>query len=863
MTGQPDYSGSAMLALYPDAAAVAALVQPGALDPAQLHVTLVYTGDAADTDPEALNLAAKTLAGRPPLTAQISGLARFAGGESDVLVALVDSPDLEDLRRAATDHCARTGIAAPREHGYTAHCTLMYLAPGDPAPLHRLPPLPVTFAAVSAVHGDTRTDYPFTAPAETQASLARAAYATGWARSGGPMTDRVKAGCTAAMHLAQQCGHAPGVLEVALKLGALEGAWALVYQRREQQIRDHAAAANAAWRSALTRGRLADAVADLRRRLGLAEDRQSDADRDRRIRDAAAAAAAAMLQLLPGRPAWQQLRRALRDALAAGQAEGIVGAVAIAAEQTDRVGLDWDLAFEHAYAALDNLELLWGQADGWLGRMLERATTDLGRALADAARSDTGYEQMLADAMDALGSDDVDAVSFIVDWAMTEAQRRGALDLYASEGVARVDWLTAGDARVCAACEDNEANGPYAPSDYPALPHPRCVIGSTRVAVPASVVTGDEAHGLALHPSKPEVGLTGERGATAASTMTEPFASHGFGAVRAVSDREYVGDVVTIRTALGYELTATPNHPIATRCGWVPLAELAVGDDVISCAGTEWLPFAGMDPDVDHIPPRIEDVAQAFPVVLGPVPTAAEDFHGDGAGSEVHVVRTNGFLMDYEASTLSKRVGQCEFGWRDVTRDTTLHRGSPRDQFLSGDGPSSGGIVGCACKPASFGGTCSRHTLVHGRTASTDLHPGPLQAQPNCSPADADSRRHCLRAHASRVEADDLGAVHLDLILAHMGFPRNADALTALAQPIGDDAPARSDTLPDFVKRLATAVAVDEIVHVERKAWHGHVYNLDTESGFYISNGILTHNCRCSPSVGFDVSNFDAWFTAD
>lgn len=480
MADQPDHSGSCMLALYPPPEAAQALALPGGMDPADLHVTVAYCGKAADVDQARLLAAARSIKAAP-FTAQISGSARFTGNpKGDVLVALVDAAELEDLRAAALVALKAQGVAVPREHGYCAHASRAYIPPHEPDPTGRLAPFEVAFTHLSVVHGDQRTDIPLAATAPAPAgpddltAAVKESYAQGWARSGGPMTDRVRQGCAAAVQMAHDHPDRPGLLEVTLHLGHLEGAWATVYQRRENLITRHAESATRAWKQVLTRDLLAGAVSDFRRRAGLLESDTPDQGRDQELATAAVAAAAAMLQALRSRPEWRALAQAIRKALTAGRAEGIVAAVAIAAEQVHKTGLDWDLAFEHAYRGLENLDAIWADADGWLGRILERATLDLGRALANAARSGATYAQTLADAMDALDSEDVDAVSFVVDWAMTEALRRGAIDLYASEGVVAVDWLTAGDTRVCIQCDDNEANSPYSPADYPALPHPRC-----------------------------------------------------------------------------------------------------------------------------------------------------------------------------------------------------------------------------------------------------------------------------------------------------------------------------------------------------------------------------------------------------
>lgn len=307
------------------------------------------------------------------------------------------------------------------------------------------------------------------------AELALEAYRIGWARSGGPMTDRVREGAKTAVAMACEHAHEPGILEATLKLGSLEGTWAKVYQRRGELIARHSYAAVAAWKTVLTRDQIAVAVSDFRRRAGITEAAESRADHDE-IKAAAIAAATALIRGLPNRPEWKSLRASIRNALAAGHAEGIVGAIAVAADRIGKTGLDWDGAYTHMYDALADLETLWADADGWLATVLKQAAGELGRSLAAAAASESTYAQMLASAMAALDSGDVQAVSFVVDWALSTALAQGALHLYSSEGATSIDWMTAADDRVCASpCQENEDNGPYAPADFPSCPgHPRC-----------------------------------------------------------------------------------------------------------------------------------------------------------------------------------------------------------------------------------------------------------------------------------------------------------------------------------------------------------------------------------------------------
>lgn len=470
----PDRTGSAMIACYPPTETAEALALPDGLDPGGMHLTVAYLGDASKVDIGPALAAASELLDRAPIDALVSGHARFTGGTKDVLVALVDSPGLERLRRDAVDALGRHGVPTPSEHGFTAHMTLAYLGTDEPGAVERIPAEPVRFDTLSLVHGETRIDLPLHETRRSTLAIesaARTAYADGWARSGGPMTPRVKAGCAAAIAMAATHADDPQILEATLKLGSLEGTWALAFDRRDQLAAAHIAAVTAIWRQ-LVHGHLRTAIRAFRHAAAVTE--ADDKPDPNRFKAAALDAARVVLGGLALDHAWDRLRRALRDTIIAGRAEGAVDAIAIAAERTGRIGLDFDIAFDDAYRALNSLGSIWADVDGWLGRMLDRAAADLGRVLSDGAASGASYDDMVADALDALDSEDVGAVRFVVDWALNTALQRGALDLYSREGVTLVSWLTAGDDRVCPACQANEDNSPFPINDYPSKIHPWC-----------------------------------------------------------------------------------------------------------------------------------------------------------------------------------------------------------------------------------------------------------------------------------------------------------------------------------------------------------------------------------------------------
>ena len=144
---------SAMLCLaIPPRVAKRLLIQ-GAVPREDLHLTLAYFPDVQYQEFQQLGkLATKIARATPPISARISGCARFTAGERDAFVATVDSADLCDFR----DYLAlkASSIArVSRDHGFTAHITLAYLEQTAPSPIRRLETFDANFPRLEVWSG--------------------------------------------------------------------------------------------------------------------------------------------------------------------------------------------------------------------------------------------------------------------------------------------------------------------------------------------------------------------------------------------------------------------------------------------------------------------------------------------------------------------------------------------------------------------------------------------------------------------------------------------------------------------------------------------------------------------------------------
>jgi hypothetical protein len=255
--------------------------------------------------------------------------------------------------------------------------------------------------------------------------------------------------------------------------------------------------------------------------------------------------------------------------------------------------------------------------------------------------------------------------------------------------------------------------------------------------------------------------------------------------------RVFDGEVVVISTLTGKHLSITPNHPVLTGRGWVPAGEITEADHVVSTVSGQ-RPSAA-DNDDEDVPPLIEDVAVAFlgtsQVTPVEVPVAAKDFHGDGTGSEVCVVGAYRSLLTDLKSPVSQHLHHHDFPAANA-----------QSALLPGECPSRLGLKALVC--TAFGGM---------RSSSSGL---PLRWR---KPALGDN-----------------------LLLAHSA---EGDPLTD--QELCEGSARDSLLLGERLDTFAGQVSLDQVARVSRRPFTGHVYNLQTRSGWYIGSGIVVHNCQC------------------
>jgi uracil-DNA glycosylase len=256
--------------------------------------------------------------------------------------------------------------------------------------------------------------------------------------------------------------------------------------------------------------------------------------------------------------------------------------------------------------------------------------------------------------------------------------------------------------------------------------------------------------------------------------------------------RWYDGAVVDLVTRR-HQLTGTPNHPVLTPEGWVPLQQLHKGSYVYRDIGYEDR-ISSVDPHVENRPTELQKVYETFAQsgVCDRVIDSQVNFHGDGGNGDVDVVSLQRKLLSDRHPQLTELI--CQILLEESYNLSSFSKAKSTFshaffRLFGGFFPAPACFVGGAHVPLPIFWSEFLHAQPHDFAARTQRH------------------------------------ITLSKELVEPGLS-NAK-------------------LPSQVlDSLSGEVALDEVLDVRFREYSGHVFNLQTSSGQYTADGIIVSNCR-------------------
>lgn len=311
--------------------------------------------------------------------------------------------------------------------------------------------------------------------------------------------------------------------------------------------------------------------------------------------------------------------------------------------------------------------------------------------------------------------------------------------------------------------------------------------------------------------------------------------------------RPFRGELTTLVTESGATLEATPNHPILTGRGWLPAQHVEVGDYLFH-AGRQGRHGAEADEAQDVA--VLGDFFDALATLVGCsgkiAGSALFEFHGDMSDGEVDVIDVDSLLPDEWQPEICERICELLLAWADEnpTDVRLLGECPPYELIVHAFLPTNSIVRRFSALLALFGSHTSHARDAHFRAASyvaSVLN----EALPYGRPADAIFARQFNLAQASGIRLGDFRAGNL-----FAAWMRSLDSRyreTTLTQLRGQVVGVHAEFLGHFAQTAGLIEQRDRVVEKGiRKDFSGHVFNLETSSGWYSVNGIIAHNCKCT-----------------
>lgn len=281
--------------------------------------------------------------------------------------------------------------------------------------------------------------------------------------------------------------------------------------------------------------------------------------------------------------------------------------------------------------------------------------------------------------------------------------------------------------------------------------------------------------------------------------------------------RHYKGFIYIITTDTGIHLKTTPNHPVLTSGGWLPVNALKQGDNLIKATVN-----GGVISKINNNKFQFTfcEFWDSFNQSESRCAGSKFDFHGDGIEEDIYIKNVNGFLKKNSKSSFYEFISKFYFPFPYMIFRRVSFSGYCRKSFRAiRSFCASNGVMSCFYKSFSFFGRCLFHPLKHcGRLIAN------YRSIFGNNPVNDASRNAETSSNRKDAFAIDIARDYL----------------------FGCDV--------DDIMRSSFHFEFAPVVKIEKQYFDGYVYNAETPTGYYISNGIVNHNCRCFAEPIIDIN---------
>lgn len=310
----------------------------------------------------------------------------------------------------------------------------------------------------------------------------------------------------------------------------------------------------------------------------------------------------------------------------------------------------------------------------------------------------------------------------------------------------------------------------------------------------------------------------------------------------------YSGPMHTFVLASGKNLSVTPNHAVLTPRGFVQARFLKKGDYLIGASGLQGAKRAE-NFDFNNSPAPIQDVIEA----LGGPSTMSTtvDFHGDEVfcSGNIDVISAQRHLGYEIYSSLCQEQRQRQIVAAAQKQCFLRGNGTPFERERTGLRASFGSIsrrgnsfalLGAHSRIDDgkiFANTTLMNTILSEQANESLIGDTVFFGEPEC--------RFARDVTISSLLEDRI--VHNALVVESgsrgVGLATRPSGFASFLQPTTYGSATDPHLPADLVHTFPGSIHLDSILDIKIEPYEGHVYDLSTMSGWYVTDGIVTHNC--------------------
>lgn len=317
----------------------------------------------------------------------------------------------------------------------------------------------------------------------------------------------------------------------------------------------------------------------------------------------------------------------------------------------------------------------------------------------------------------------------------------------------------------------------------------------------------------------------------------------------------YSGDLSSVITDNGLIIEATPNHPVLTTRGWVPIKSIQVGDEVIGALSKA---FDSVEIDNGYRKSTFKDCFNTFSIIFGTksVMGSLDDFHGDiTTDKKVDIINIDCELSDKIDVVFLEKFCKFILAWAESRRvDDCLSSDSRLLASLFSSIRIPASIVSSFHQFFSIIARCESHTILHTLRSGTWFNT--ILDQPVLYDVEGNliSLRKFFNTKSAPVEFKQLLNRQIFKIMwraiSETGLGSiNSISSETLAQIVSADTKFSSN----FFNAQSAFKQRYRVADNTLRKFTGHVFNLETVNGYYgilagerhNYHSLVVHNCRC------------------